>query len=111
MVVGFLVQGMVIDIGDDTKAFTVDPDTTRLLTDATYTFIFETALPLAAPMVLAASVVFLRTGLLPRWLGWAGVAVGLLCIVGFLGVPMGLFLLWIVIVAVYLIRRPRADFA
>lgn len=106
MVVGFLAEGMVIDIGDDTKAFSVDPDTTRLLTDATYTFIFETALPLAAPMVIAASLVFLRTRLLPRWLGWAGVAVGFLCLVGFLGVPMGLYLLWIVIVAIYLVRRP-----
>ena len=62
MVGGFLVQGMVIDIGDDTDAFTVDPDTTRLLTHATYTFIFETALPLAAPMVIAASFVFLVRG-------------------------------------------------
>jgi hypothetical protein len=106
MIVGFLVGGMVADIGDDTDAFRVDPNTTRLLTDASYTFVFETALPLAAPMVLAASLVFLRTGLLPRWLGWAGIAVAALCLFGFLGVPMGLFLIWIVVVAVYLIRRP-----
>lgn len=107
MILGFLIGGMVADIGDDTSAFVVDPNTTRLLTDASYTFTFETALPLAAPMVLAASIVFLRTALLPRWLGWAGIAVALSCLVGFLGVPMGLFLLWIVVVAVYLVRRPQ----
>lgn len=106
MVVGFLVGGMVADIGDDTDAFTIDPNTVRLLTDATSTFVFETALPLVAPMVVAASVAFVRTGLLPRRLGQAGVALGILCLVGFLGIPMGLFLLWVGIVAVYLTKRP-----
>jgi hypothetical protein len=99
---------MVADIGDDTGAFSVDPNTTRLLTDAYYTFVFETALPLAAPMVLAASLVFLRTRLLPRWLGWAGLVVAILCLAGFLGIPMGLFLLWVVVVSALLIRRPLA---
>lgn len=108
MLTGFIMGGMVADIGDDTDAFTVDPDTTRLLEDASYTFVFETALPLAAPMVLAASLVFLRTRALPRWLGWAGMVVAVSCLVGFLGVPMALFLLWISAVAVSLIRRPVA---
>lgn len=105
LVIGFLSGGMVIDIGDDTTAYTVDPDTVRLLTDAYYTFVFETALPLAAPMVLAVSVAALRSRLLPRWLGWAGCVVAASCLVGFLGVPMGLFLLWTVLVGVYLTRR------
>ena len=55
---------------------------------------------------MAASIVFLRTALLPRWLGWTGLVVAAACLVGFLGAPMGLFLLWITVVAIYLLRRP-----
>jgi hypothetical protein len=106
VILGFLVGGMVADIGDDTDAFQVDPHTARLLSDASYTFVFETALPLAAPMVLAVSIVDLRGALVPRWVPWAGLVVAVLCLLGFLGVPMGLFLAWVVLQAVYSIRRP-----
>jgi hypothetical protein len=96
---------MVPDVSNGSDTFRIDPDTVRLLTDASYTLVFETALPLAAPLVLCASLAFLRTNAIPHWLGWAGVVVTATCLVGFLGVPMGLFLLWTTLVAVYLTRR------
>jgi hypothetical protein len=111
MLVGLAVGTMVATSADATSKFQVDPNTARLLNDAVYPLTFETALPLAAPLVLAASLIFLRSGLLPRWLGRAGLVVALGCIVGFLGVPMGLFLAWVAVVASYLIRRPPAGAA
>ncbi len=72
ILIGFALGEMALDIGNDSSVFQLDPDTVRLLNDASYTLVFETALPVAAPLVLAATVVFLRTALLPR--GWAGPA-------------------------------------
>jgi hypothetical protein len=77
--------------------------------DVSYTLSFETALPLAAPMVLAASLVALRERLLPRRLAWAGVGVAILCLAGFLGIPIGLLALWVVAVAVQLVRSPTME--
>jgi hypothetical protein len=109
LILGYALGGAVADIGDDTDAFTVDPNTTRLLLDVAYTLSFETALPLAAPMVLAASLVALRERLLPRRLAWAGVGVAILCLAGFLGIPIGLLALWVVAVAVQLVRSPTME--
>ena len=91
-------------VNNDPDQFTLDPDMARLLTNAAYTLNPELAVPLSAPLVLAASLVFLRTGLLPRWVGWVGVGVTLVSFVGFLVGPTFL-LLWILVVAVYLLRR------
>ena len=104
--VGTILVEMTADIGDDTNAFHIDPNATRLFTDAYYTYVFETALPLVAPLVFAASLAFLRTTSSPRWLAWAGVVVSVTCLVGFLGVPMGLFLLWTAAVSISMVRRP-----
>ena len=90
---------------NDPDQFSLDPDIAPLLTNAAYTLNPELAVPLAAPLVLAASLVFLRTGLLPRWVGWAGLVVTLVSFAGFLFGPTFLFA-WILLVAVYLLRRP-----
>jgi hypothetical protein len=99
------VNQFVADAIDDNPGqFEVDPDTARLLTNGAYTLSPEAAFLLAAPLVLAASLVFLRTRLTPRWFAWAGFIVALGCLLGFLGVTTGLFLLWVVVVAVLLMR-------
>jgi hypothetical protein len=75
-----------------------------------------TFLPLAV-MLWAAAIVVVRTGALPRWLGWGAAVVGL----GLLGalaavivspsppewvfLPMLLFALWTVVTSIALIRR------
>jgi hypothetical protein len=66
-VIGSALGAMVPDVANNSSLFRIDPNTTRLLTDVSYTLVFETALPLVAPVVFAASLAFLRTG--PRWLG------------------------------------------
>jgi len=103
--VGTALSQFVPDaVNNDPDQFTLDPDMARLLTNAAYKLNPELAVPLSAPLVLAASLVFLRTGLLPRWVGWVGVGVTLVSFVGFLVGPTFL-LLWILVVAVYLLRR------
>ena len=92
-------------VENDPDQFSLDPDVARLLTNAAYTLNPELAVPLSAPLVLAASLVCLRTGLLPRWVGWVGVGVTLVSFVGFLVGPTFL-LAWILLVSVYLLRRP-----
>jgi hypothetical protein len=104
---GFAANSLVASTANHTSRFHIDPDTARVISDFSYPLTFETALPFAAPFVIAATVALRRAGKLPRWFGRAGVAVGLLCLAGFLAIPMGLFLLWLVAVAVVLLRDRR----
>ena len=65
-----------------------------------------------------ASVVILRTGVLPRWLGWLGAVAGILGIVGrapgldvagelALGLALGAFYLWTLLLAITLLVRRK----
>jgi hypothetical protein len=90
-------------VNNDPDAFTLDPDTARLLTNASYTLMPELAVPLSAPLVLATSLAALAHSLLPRWLGWAGCAVALVSFVGFIVGPTFLYL-WVLFVSVFLFR-------
>jgi hypothetical protein len=109
MLLGFAVGAMVAVAANGTTSFRIDPNTARILNDAAYSLTFETALPLVAPLVLAVSLIALRTETWPRWLGWAGVVVAFACIAGLLGVPVALFLAWVAVVAYYLLRPPAED--
>jgi hypothetical protein len=101
-----LAQFVPDAVNNDPDRFTLDPDVARLLTNAAYTLNPELAVPLSAPLVLATSLVALRTGLLPRWLGSAGVFVAFVSFAGFLVGPTFLFL-WILVVSTLLLRRPQ----
>jgi hypothetical protein len=105
MLAGFAANSMVAATADHTTRFRIDPDTARVITDFAYPLTFETGLPLAAPFVLATALALRQGDVIPRWLGWAGIAVAFTCIVGFLGVPMALFFAWVVILGVLLLRR------
>lgn len=68
---------------------------------------FAFSLPLAI-MVLGAGGAMLQTGILPRWLGWVGVAFGILSFT-----PVGFFVfaligIWIIVVSVLLSRSAEA---
>ena len=97
----------VADAADDNpQQFEIDADTARLLTNGAYSLSPEAAFPLVAPLVLAASVLFGRSGVTGRWFSRSGYLVALGCLVGFLGVTTVLFLAWVGIVSVVLLRRP-----
>lgn len=85
-----------------------------------YSFLFSYVFAL---MALAASVTILRTGALARWLGWLGIASGLLLVTGGLWVIGGdetgpfaivefaglsLWLVWVLGTGVDMFRRSRA---
>jgi hypothetical protein len=93
----------------------LDPQIARLLFDEG-NFAFANAWVMLASLSLASGVVSIRTGALPRWLGWAGVAiaVGLLAAravwasSGLVFIPFGMSYLWLIAVSTVLIRRARA---
>src|SRR5262245_21978220 len=93
----------------------LDPQTARLLFDQA-NFAFANAWVMLASLSLASGVVSIRTGALPRWLGWAGVLIagGLLAAravwasSGLVFIPFGLCYLWLIAISVVLIRRARA---
>ena len=65
-----------------------------------------------AGMLIAASILSIRTGALPKWLGWAGLAVALGLVIArafleqsWLASAYGFFWLWMIITSVVLIRR------
>ena len=105
MLAGFAASSAVAATADHTSRFHIDPDTARVISDFGYPLTFETGLPLAAPLVLATTLALRRARLIGRWLSWAGFVVSATCVVGFLGVPMALYLLWMLAVAIVLLRR------
>ena len=90
----------------------LDPQVARLLFDQG-NFAFANAWVMLASLSLATGVVSIRTGALPRWLGWSGVLIagGLLAAravwasSGLVFVPFGLCYLWLIATSVVLIRR------
>jgi hypothetical protein len=83
----------------------VDPDALRLL-DAVYLGLIMHEGVAGAVLVGAASAVVLRTGVLPRWFGWGGVAVAVLSFVSLLIFGLGLIALlaWVAVVGFFVVR-------
>jgi hypothetical protein len=57
--------------------------------------VFETVFAPAGVLIVAASVTGLRSKLLPRWLGWGGLLVGVLLFVTFTFASVSGVLLWL----------------
>jgi hypothetical protein len=82
----------------------ISPELERVLPDLGFALLLIGGAFAAIAMVDAASVLIIRTGVLPKWIGWFGfvAAVGLL-FAGYF-IPMVLLLLWILFVSVALLR-------
>lgn len=93
----------------------LDPQIARLLFDQA-NFAFANAWVMLASLSMATGIISIRTGALPRWLGWAGVmiAAGLLAAravwatSGLVFIPFGLCYFWLIAISVVLIRRAGA---
>jgi hypothetical protein len=53
-------------------------------------------------MILAASIAFIRSGVVPKWAGWVGVVVAVAALATAAFVTAFVWLLWILIVALVL---------
>ena len=86
--------------------FVLDPNTRRLVDQAGF-LIFVSGAFAAILLVAAASLAALRYGVLPRWLGWAGIPAAALLAVPFLGFLV--FVAWMLTVGAVLAlgRAPR----
>ena len=59
-----------------------------------------------SPLFVAAGIATVRQPVLPRWLGWAAIVIGILCLagpIGFAGALLGL--VWIAVVAIIMVVR------
>ncbi len=90
----------------------LEPDTARLLFDQG-NFGFASLWVFAASFLLATAVVAIRSGALPRWLAWAGVAIaGILMVArAFWATPSGaifaayvLFWIWLIAASIVIFR-------
>lgn len=101
-------------IAFDEVSADVDPDIASVTVQVGYLLLFVYATVTAIGLVLATSVLGLRTRLLPRWLGLAGYLLSGLLLVGFSGPPLFLLLLWIAGISIALrpagfIKRGRGS--
>jgi hypothetical protein len=97
--VSFIIAGATVG------EYGASPEVARTLFILTYNFDYLSAPPLAA-IVGATSVVILRTGLWPRWLGWVGLliaAFALALITG--GVTTVPAILWLLLVSILMVSK------
>jgi hypothetical protein len=90
--------------------FELDPDTVRLVGSIGYG-VFVGSMWLAGLVVLATSLVALRTRVLPAWLAWLGVPVVLALVFAFAFVPVFALLAWVALVSIVLLARPQVPSA
>lgn len=83
------------------------PEVASMLMNAQYGFLVA-GFMMVGLAVLCAGLGLLRSGVLPAWLCWAGVVVGVLQLVAFAFLPMMLVVLWVLVAGVVLLVRPRA---
>jgi hypothetical protein len=82
----------------------INPELERVLPDLGFPILVIGGMFAAIAMIDATSILIVRTGFLPKWIGWFGfaAAVGLL-FAGFF-VPMILLVLWVLFVSIALLR-------
>jgi hypothetical protein len=88
----------------ETPEFTVDPDSARLVAEMGYLiWVFGTVVALL--LVLATSLVGLRTDLVPRWFAWLGLVGAATMLLTVLFVGFLVFLVWLLVASILLLVR------
>jgi hypothetical protein len=90
----------------DTNKFVLNPNTYRFINDTGYVF-FITGVMAAVLMVVATSLIALRTGVFPRWFAWIGFLVAVTLVVAFFFVPVFILWGWILVASGYMLLSAR----
>jgi hypothetical protein len=98
---GMSLYMAIATMSDDTYRHTVYPELIHAANDAGYVIHAAGGVG-AGAMVIAASVVALRAAVVPAWLAWIGVVVGILTLGSIAFFPEFLFLLWVLVAGVLL---------
>jgi hypothetical protein len=93
---------VVADTLQETDRFVLDPNSYRLVGGLGY-MIFVAGVTISLVLVASTSVIALRTGLLPKWFAWLGIAVAVLLTMSWTFVPFFLLLGWVAVVSVILV--------
>lgn len=84
--------------------FEFDPATANMFSNAAYALLVCSTMS-GAILVLATSIIGLRTGILPRWTALAGFVVAAVLLFAVLFVPIFVWLAWVLAVSIVLILR------
>lgn len=103
--ISMLLASVVSLTAGESSSFTLDPDTFRLLSVASY-FTWVAALFVSSVLVWTTSAVVLKTRVLPRWYAVAGIVAGVVQLFGLLFFPFFVWWLWIAVTSLLLVR-PR----
>jgi hypothetical protein len=93
-------------MSDDTYQHRVYPELIHAAGDVTWVMHATGAAALGV-MIIAASLAFMWGAVWPKWAGWLGIVVGILALASIAFFPQFLFLLWILVVSLWLFRRPH----
>jgi hypothetical protein len=102
--VGWALQTAIKTMSDDTYRHTVYPGLIHAADDAGYV-LHATGGIGAGTMMIGASLVALRAGTVASWLGWVGVAAGVIALASIAFFPMILIAVWLLVVSVGLFLR------
>lgn len=82
----------------------INPELQRVLPDLGYPILLIGGMFAAIAMIDATCVLIVRTGFLPKWIGWFGFVAAIGLLFAFFFVPMILLVLWVLFVSVALLR-------
>lgn len=99
--VAFALESAVRTMSDDTYQNQVYPELIHAAGDAGY-IIHATGGAALGMMILAASIAFIRSGVVPKWAGWLGIIAALAGVASVLFISVFVWLLWILVVALVL---------
>jgi hypothetical protein len=99
--VAFALESAVRTMSDDTYQNQVYPELIHAAGDAGYILHATGGVGLSV-MILAASIAFIRSGVVPKWAGWLGVVVAVAALATVAFITAFVWLLWILIVALVL---------
>jgi hypothetical protein len=98
------LEAAIRTMSDDTYQHRVYPELIHAAGDAGYV-IHATGGAALAVMILAASIAFLRSGVVPRWAGWVSVLVAVAALATIMFVTAFVWLAWIVVVSILLFLK------